>query len=196
MGKRKGDSVKYFTAQEREMFSKVIAAGGNIRDKMIFDLLFTTGMRIAELHSLTVGKIKTALQYDGQLEIIGKGNKPRAIPLPAAIAAQLEQFFSWKAENGERLHPNSPLFCNYKKGKLCRRTIQKLVKKYCRLAGIRELHCHSLRHSYGFTLSKAGVDLNVIAALMGHSSVSTTFIYTRPDMEMKKMAVERVFHGA
>jgi len=184
--------IKYFTAAEIQKFMAAIPAD-KARDKMIFSLFTHTAMRLNELNTLTVGHIKTALEY-GILEICGKGRKWRSIPLVNGISGELKAFLSWKEAHGERMHPNAPLFLRADhKNKISNNGIQFLTKQYCRRAGIREsiAHPHAFRHACGFILNKNGIPLDRIAALFGHSSIATTEIYTRPDREMVAEAMEK-----
>jgi integrase/recombinase XerC len=187
---RKKNEVKYFTQQERVRFMEIVNEVGNIRDRVMFKLFFCTGMRISELNSLTVGKLKEGLSYE-KLVITGKGNKTRTIPLVNGIKDDLQGLLCWKQGNGERMHPNAPVFCNYKGKKISNRAIQQKVKQYCIKAGIRKLSPHAFRHTVGFTMGKAGEPIQVIQKLLGHSNLNTTRIYVEPDLDQITASMSR-----
>ena len=184
------NEVKYFTKDERQRFMRTVEQEGNTRDLIMFQLFLATGMRISELNSLTVGKLKAGLSY-GKLEVTGKGNKTRTIPLVNGINGDLERFLLWKQENRESIHPNAPVFCNYKGKKISNRAIQQKVKQYCIKAGIRELSPHAFRHTVGFTMGNSGEPIQVIQKLLGHSNINTTRIYVEPDLDQVTMSMER-----
>jgi len=184
------NEVKYFTKDERERFTKTVEQAGNTRDRVMFKLFFYTGMRISELNSLTVGKVKEGLSYE-KLIITGKGNKTRTIPLVNGIKNELQGFLSWKQGNGESIHPNSPVFCNYKGKRISNRAIQQKVKQYCVKAGVRELSPHAFRHTVGFTMGNKGEPIQVIQKLLGHSNLNTTRIYVEPDLDQITASMTR-----
>jgi len=188
MGK-KGE-VKYFMKEERERFMRTVEQAGNTRDFVMFKFFFSTGMRLSELNSLTVGKLRAGLGY-GKLTITGKGNKTRTIPLLPSIKSDLETFLAWKQGNGESLRLNSPVFCNYKGKKISNRGIQDRVKHYCLKAGIRELSPHSFRHTVGFAMGNSGEPIQVIQKLLGHSNLNITRIYVEPDLDQITACMSR-----
>ena len=188
MGKR--NEVKYFTREERERFMRTVEQAGNTRDLVMFKLFLSTGLRISELNSLTVGKLKAGLGY-GKLTITGKGDKTRTIPLLPSIKSDLEAFLTWKEGNRESLRLNSPVFCNSRGKKISNRGIQDRVKHYCIKAGIRELSPHSFRHTVGFTMGNSGEPIQVIQKLLGHSNLNTTRIYVEPDLDQITASMSR-----
>ena len=108
MGKK--NEVKYFTREERERFMRTVEQAGNTRDLVMFKLFLSTGLRISELNSLTVGHLRQGLSY-GKLEITGKGSKTRTIPLLDTIKSELEAFLAYKQGIGESLpHGENDLF--------------------------------------------------------------------------------------
>lgn len=191
MGKR--NEIKYFTKEERERFMRIVEQAGNIRDLVMFKLFLSTGMRLSELNSLTVEKLRAGLSY-GKIVITGKGGKSRTIPLLPAIKRELEAFLSWK-QGRESLRLNSPVFCNNKGKKISNRGIQNRVKYYCRKAGIRELSPHSFRHTVGFTMGNSGEPIQVIQKLLGHSNINITRIYVEPDLDQITASMNRSLGG-
>lgn len=171
--------VKYFREEEKQKFLDMVRVEGNTRDRVMFELFLATGMRISELNTLTVGKVKGL----SLVTVIGKGRKAREIPLLPHIQGTLKDFLVWKQDNRESIHPNAPLFCS-RTGKLSNRAIQHRVKHYCLKAGLdRTLSPHAFRHTVGYTLGRAGEPIQVIQTLLGHSNINTTRIYVEPSLD-------------
>lgn len=190
---KRRNEVKYFAKDERERFMRTVEQAGNTRDLVMFKFFLATGMRLSELNSLTVGKLKAGLSY-GKLIITGKGNKTREIALFTKIKKELEDFLTWKQDR-ENLRVNSPVFCNKKGKKITNRGIQERVKFYCRKAGIRELSPHAFRHTTGFTMGASGEPIQRIQKLFGHSSIVITRIYCEPDFDQVAQSQERSLSG-
>lgn len=187
------NQVKYFTEKEKERFLTEIELSGNMRDRMIAKLFFATGLRLSELNSLCIEKVRdkeTGLMKH-YLEVVGKGNKERTLPLKAEVQQELKNFLEWKHQAGESLHPNAPLFCNpLTKKRLSNRAIQFRVNYYSKKAGLERLFSpHAFRHTVGFQLGKKGISIQVIKKLLGHSNINTTAIYVEPDLDQMSQAL-------
>ena len=130
------------------------------RDALIIELATTTGMRRSELANLLVGEIDFEHR---KIQITGKGNKTRTIPLVKDTARKLERFCKNRPPN-ERVFGLKPACLSGQ--------IRKLAKK----AGV-DLHTHSLRHYFGTRLVEKGANLRAVQELMGHASLNTTQIY-------------------
>lgn len=146
-----------------------------MRDAAILELLYATGMRISEVCAL-----KTAdVNFDaGFLRCMGKGSKERIIPVGGkaleSIKLYMEKARAHYARGGAR-----ELFITRLGGKFTRQGLWKIVKKYALKAGIREnMTPHMLRHSFATHLLERGADLRSVQEMLGHSSISTTQIYT------------------
>ena len=185
--KRKGkNEVKYLTAEERKDFMEAVKHAGNTRDIVVYELLFKTGLRISELTGLNIEKVK-GKRF---LNIRGKGDKERTIPLTEDIRALLEGFIVWKQGNGESIHPRTPLFLNKNGKRISPRGLRDRTYFYCRKAGLeREFSPHAFRHTCGFTLGKNNIPIQVIQKILGHSNINTTRIYTEPDIEQVEQAL-------
>ena len=151
-----------------------------LRDRAIMEVLFSTGMRVAEVVALNIDQFNNLKKDTDDLEmaIIGKGEKPRTVYFS-------QRSFSWvKKYLAIRKDTDKALFIRYagKKSeskRLSIRSIEKIVKKYAKLAGLPILTTpHTLRHSYATDLLTQGVDLRVVQEFLGHSSILTTQIYT------------------
>lgn len=144
------------------------------RDRALVLLLYATGLRVSELLGLTFHSIDTE---QGYLRVRGKGEKERIVPFaPAAGEALLQYLESAR----EKLAPQSDLlFVNYGGGALTRQGFWKLLRELASQAGIeRPISPHVLRHAFATHLLEAGMNLRSLQALLGHSDLSTTQIYT------------------
>lgn len=166
-----------------------------LRDRAIIELLFSSGLRVSELCNLNRDHINLAR---GEFSVRGKGQKDR----PVFISPEASQ---WLAEYlRTRTDDFVPLFIRYSgsdssdgKGddmRLTPRSIQRIVSKYARAAGItKHVSPHSLRHSFATDLLMNGADLRSVQAMLGHSNIATTQIYTHVTDPHLKEVHER-FH--
>ena len=148
-----------------------------LRDRAILEVLYACGVRLAELQGMNVGDI----QHDRrEILVRGKGDKERwtlyGAPAQDALNRYLDDgrpHFAATRDHGD------PLFVNRYGGRLSRRSIEKIVRDYAARAGLKEgIHTHTLRHSFASHMLEGDADLRVIQELLGHSSVSTTQLYT------------------
>lgn len=142
------------------------------RDTAILELLYSSGLRVSELTSLTIGDIDRA---EGMVRVLGKGSKERIVPVGAAALAALEQYLA------ERGYPDdkSPLFLGSRGGRINRRAVAALVKRWSQaISTFKSVSPHTLRHTFATHLLEAGADLRSIQELLGHASLSTTQKYT------------------
>lgn len=144
------------------------------RDLAIFELLFSSGMRISELTELTLRQIHFQERY---IIVFGKGSKERLVPFGEMAASRLRDYFNIRNELIKM--PTDLVFLNYKGAHLSRNYIFRLVKEYALKAHInKDISPHTLRHSYATALIENGADLRVVQTLLGHEDISTTAIYT------------------
>jgi integrase/recombinase XerC len=149
------------------------------RDRAILELLYASGLRVSELTGLNLADIDRKEQM---LRVLGKGNKERIIPYGSKAEQALDKYWPVRTEllrkAGSRGAPEA-VFLNYVGGRLTRRSVGKIVKKYVRLVNLNwDLHPHSLRHAFATHLLSDGADLRAIQELLGHASLSTTQRYT------------------
>lgn len=150
------------------------------RDKAVLELLYGCGLRVSELTQLD--KAECDLKEE-LIRVYGKGSKERMVPIGGAALRALE---SYLREARDSLHTKkmqappegSAVFLNARGERLSRRGVYDIVTAYGARVGIEDLHPHSLRHSYATHLLEGGADLRSIQQLLGHSSISTTQIYT------------------
>jgi integrase/recombinase XerC len=162
-----------------------------VRDWAMLELFYATGMRLAELAGLSEGDVDLV---SDQVKVRGKGKKERLLPVGGHAARALRQYLRRREElvvqgTGER----RALFLNARGGRLSRRGVQLAVRRLLdQLPRGRELHVHSLRHSFATHLLDAGADLRAVQELLGHASLSTTQVYTHTSVERLK----QVYHDA
>jgi len=151
-----------------------------LRDKAILELLFSTGLRVSELTSLDVEDVNLKTR---EMSVLGKGRKLRVVFVSDSAEGALRNYL------GTRSDEYQPLFIRYKGGdpvnpggedlRLSVRSIQKLVKKYARIAGIAsDPTPHTLRHTFATDLLSRGADIRAVQELLGHANIATTQIYT------------------
>lgn len=169
-----------------EVFSLIEAPGSNdrfmLRDIAMLELLYSTGMRVAELVSRDINNLDFETEM---LRVTGKGNKERLVPVgrPAVHAVRLwleqrQQLMADRARRGHVVEKNA-LFLNGRGGRLTTRSVERIVKAYGERAGIPQIVTpHALRHSYATHLLEMGADLRSVQELLGHASLSTTQRYT------------------
>ena len=187
LGKSEPRVPKFLNEDQIEDLVSVqdLSKKSGIRDRAILELLFSTGMRISELSGLNRDDISPQILEKREFAIIGKGRKVRTVYLSNSAVKWLKQYLATRKD------PFKPFFVRYS-GKsmdnndsdgeslrLTPRSIQRMVKKYSRSAGISvDVTPHVLRHSFATDLLMAGADLRSVQELLGHSDVSTTQIYT------------------
>lgn len=149
-----------------------------VRDRAILELLYSSGLRVAELTEL---KIQNLDMESELVRVKGKGGKERIVPFGEKARKALIEYLSKRKElfpEGRLIEPEH-LFLNYRGGKLTTRSVGRIIKKYRTKSGLsKEISPHVLRHSFATHLLEGGADLRVIQELLGHSSLSTTQKYT------------------
>jgi integrase/recombinase XerC len=155
------------------------------RDRAILELLYATGVRVAELVQLNLRDI----DFNNKLlRVFGKRRKERIVPFGDPAARALREYLSVR----EKFLMNAPvtkrdaqpLILNYQGTRMTTRSVGRLVEKHIRMcAGIHDISPHALRHSFATHLLDSGADLRDIQALLGHARLSTTQVYTHVSME-------------
>ncbi|RTY96086.1 integrase, partial [Flavobacterium bomense] len=156
-----------------------------IRDKLIIDLFYTTGIRRAELIHLKTVNVNTS---NHTIKVLGKRNKERILPLLLIISQQLNLYFSERA--GLEKVMDSDFFFLTKKGlKLSESFVYRLINTYFSTVSEKvKKSPHILRHTFATHLLNNGADLNSVKELLGHSSLASTQIYTHSSLsELKKV---------
>lgn len=170
-----------------------------LRDKAILELLFSSGMRVSELVSIDKAQIEGKKE---EITIRGKGDKPRVVFISPQARKSINNFLE------KRNDSLIPLFISIPRGKqkkedpsnldfrrLSQRSVQRILNKYAKIAGItKKVTPHVLRHSMATDLLSSGADIRSVQAILGHSNISTTQIYTHvTDKKLKE--IHQTFHG-
>lgn len=157
-----------------------------LRDKAILELLFSTGLRVSELCSLNRDQINEA--KSGEISIKGKGGKIRVVFISETAKQAVKNYLDKRTDTGEAL------FVSKGESRLTPRSIERIVNFYAIKAGVsRKVTPHTLRHCFATDLLSAGADLRSVQSLLGHSSITTTQIYTHiTDKQLRE--VHKAFH--
>lgn len=162
----------------------------SIRDKAILETLYGTGVRASELVGMNAGDVDF---INETVKVLGKRNRERIIPLTrSAQNALQEYFFSRETAKHPTLLPEEPLFLNKNRTRLSTRGLQNIVHSHIRkIAELTRMSPHTLRHTYASVLLDKGCDLRTVQELLGHSSISSTQIYTHLTPERLKSAYKQ-----
>lgn len=146
-----------------------------LRDRAMIETLYATGLRVSELVGLTVDRVRLD---PGFVRIIGKGRKERLVPLGLSAIEWIERYTT----DGRFLLDRDrlpELFLNFRGGALTRQGFWKILRRHAQQAGLRaQLSPHVIRHSFATHLVENGADLRAVQMMLGHSSLTTTEIYT------------------
>lgn len=150
-----------------------------LRDKAMFELLYSSGLRLAEL----VGLDPDALDFnDASVRVTGKGNKTRIVPLGSHAIAALQVWLGVRSQLAKT--DESALFLNSKGERIGPRTVQTRIKAWGIKQGITSnVHPHLLRHSFASHVLQSSGDLRAVQEMLGHASISTTQVYTHLDFQ-------------
>ncbi len=168
-----------------------------LRDRAIVELLFSSGLRVSELVNLDRGHVNTKRR---EFMVRGKGQKDRPVFVSDAAAKWVEEYLAKRIDN------LPPLFLSYSRNniasrsgdyrRLGARSVQRMVNKYARLAGItKHVSPHTMRHSFATDLLMNGADLRSVQSMLGHSNISTTQVYTHVTDEHLREIHEK-FHSS
>lgn len=143
-----------------------------LRDRAILETLYSCGLRVSELTGLDVAGIDLD---GGTVRVLGKGGKERIVPVGRQARAALQSYLAARNQPAAV----APLFLNARGGRLTARSVRRVVDRYIlRLATMKKISPHTLRHTFATHLLEGGADLRAIQELLGHASLSTTQKYT------------------
>lgn len=157
------------------------------RDFAIITIFLNCGIRLSELVGINLSNIR-----NNSLTVIGKGDKERSIPLNNACVRSIDAYMKVRPVNG--LKDKNALFISEWKRRISKESVQKIVKKYIKEAGLdpQRYSTHKLRHTAATLMYKYGnVDIRALQELLGHQSIATTEIYTHLDQQQLRDAVSR-----
>jgi integrase/recombinase XerD len=148
------------------------------RDKCLFELIYSAGLRVSEAATLNIKDINIE---GGVAKVRGKGNKERLVLFGKEAAGQLKQYLqSVRPKLAGKINKTQALFIGKNGKRLSRKGIWKNYARFACLAGTSS-HVHTLRHSFATSLLSGGADLRTVQELLGHADLSTTQIYTHVD---------------
>ena len=148
-----------------------------LRDRAMLELMYATGLRVSELVGITAAQVNLR---QGVLRVTGKGDKERLVPLGDEAAHWLTRYVAEARPLILKVARADALFVSNRHAAMTRQMFWKLVRKYALVAGIpaKRISPHVLRHSFATHLLNHGADLRALQMMLGHSSLSTTQIYT------------------
>lgn len=146
----------------------------SLRDKLIIEILYSTGIRVSELVNI---KVKDIDFYNNQILILGKGNKERYVIFGNTLKDMLKEYISIKNDS-------EYLITNKYNKKMSTRSIEEIVKKIVKIDGIKnKVTPHTIRHTFATHMLNEGADLRVVQELLGHENLKTTEVYTHVSNE-------------
>lgn len=193
---RKQVTFLHFDEVERLLEQIDTSSESGLRDRAIIELLFSSGLRVSELVNLNRDHVNIARR---EFMVRGKGQKDRPVFISDAASSHIGNYLNSRSDS------LPPLFISYSRNntetnngdykRLTARSIQRIINKYTRLAGItKHVSPHTMRHSFATDLLMNGADIRSVQAMLGHSNISTTQIYTHVTDEHLKEVYER-FHS-
>ena len=154
------------------------------RNRTIIDVLYSTGCRVSELCDINISDIDLDEKY---LKLKGKGSKQRIVPIGSMLYKNLMQYLNVRETFLQ--NRGEPLFLSKSKNKLDRTAVFRIIKKTAKNISLQtDVHPHTLRHSAATHMLEGGCDLRTVQEFLGHSSVSTTQIYTKVTKEFLEEA--------
>lgn len=193
---RKQVTFLHYDEVERLLEQIHLDSEEGLRDRAIVELLFSSGLRVSELVNLNRDHVNTKRR---EFMVRGKGQKDRPVFIGEAAANRVTDYLEARLDN------LPPLFLSYSRNntpsthgdyrRLTARSIQRIVSKYARLAGItKHVSPHTMRHSFATDLLMNGADIRSVQSMLGHSNISTTQIYTHITDQHLKDVYEK-FHS-
>lgn len=147
------------------------------RDLAMWELLYSSGLRVSELVSLDLASLNLAT---AEARILGKGRKERVVPVGSHACRALEAWYIWRRHRARC----EAVFVNRAGTRLTTRQVQLRLKRWALLQGLESsLHPHTLRHSFASHLLESSGDLRAVQELLGHSNIRTTQVYTHLDFQ-------------
>ncbi len=160
-----------------------------LRDKAIFELMYSSGLRVSEICSLKIEDIFFDEKY---LKICGKGKRERIVPINEKALDILKRYIQTSRVVMVKGKKTSELFLNFRGDKISRVGIWKIVKEAMKKSGIeKNIYPHTLRHSFATHLIQHGADLRSVQRMLGHSDITTTEIYTHVDSTHLKKQIAK-----
>jgi len=178
---------RYLNVEESKRLLNSVQGNFSKRDFAIITIFLNCGLRLSELVGINLSNIKNG----NTLSVIGKGGKERSIPLNNACINAIKDYLENERPR-DGVKDKNALFLSSRKQRISKESVQKIVKKYIRAAGLdpERYSTHKLRHTAATLMYKYGnVDIRTLQELLGHESISTTQIYTHLDSTQLREAV-------
>ena len=176
---------RHLDDQEEQALVAAVTKAGTLRDRALIVLLLHTGLRAREICHLRRDQVKLG-KRSGSLEIMGKRNKYREVPLNATARKMLEEYLPTLPPDAVFLFPSGKT-----KEALSERALGYIVKKYAASARLPDVSPHDLRHRFGYRMAES-VPLHRLAQIMGHDSLDTTKLYIQGTRHDLQQAVETI----
>lgn len=166
---------RFLTEEEMDRLLRVpdIETAEGLRDRAMLELMYATGLRVSELVSVKLADLDLDA---GLIDCHGKGSKQRRVPLGKSATHWVERYMAVRARAGKGASPR--LFVNSVGAPLTRQVAWAMIKRYAARCSLSNISPHTLRHSFATHLLQRGADSRSVQALLGHSDISTTQIYT------------------
>ena len=148
-----------------------------IRDLAIIELIYSSGLRVSETININLNDFEEDMSF---LRILGKGAKTRLVPVGKYAKSAIN---AWLIERNKIINSTDALFLNLRGKRISIRSVQLRLRKMALKQGLAPIHPHMLRHSFATHMLESSGDLRTIQELLGHSSLSTTQIYTKLDYQ-------------
>lgn len=197
IGKNPSHEIEFLDGSEVDRLLKAADAKDlkSLRDRAILELLFSAGLRVSELIQTNREQMNLERQ---EFSVTGKGDKIRIVFISDTAKKAIEEYLTKRQDIDPALFirfSNKKATENQQTKRLTSRSIQRIVKFYAAKAGIvKDVHPHTLRHSFATDLLSNGADIRSVQSMLGHSSITTTQIYTHITNQQLK-DIHRKFHG-
>ncbi len=182
----------YLTVEEVERFidsfDEQKACG--IRDRALFELMYSCGLRVSEICDLNIDDV---FIDEKLVKVTGKGDKQRLVPMGARAIQNINDYLEKGRPQLVKSIKQNAMFLNFRGERITRKGIWKNLKQNMQLLGIRkEVTVHTLRHSFATHLVQNGADIRYVQSFLGHKSINTTEIYAHLDMHHIKEIYDKV----
>lgn len=162
-----------------------------LRDKALLEAMYGSGLRVSEAINLTISNV---FFKDEFIRVFGKGNKERIVPIGKTGLKFIDKYINESRQSLKNPHSENFLFLNFRGKKLSRMGVYDIVRKYAKEAGIeKDVHPHTLRHSFATHLLQGGADIRIIQEMLGHADIATTQIYTHTNRDYL-IEIHKTFH--
>jgi integrase/recombinase XerD len=191
---RKLPDTLSFNEIEKMLDSIDLSAEAGVRDRAMIEILYSCGIRVSELTDLKLSNIQREIQL---IKVIGKGNKERLVPIGQDAIKYLTMYTDhFRNQKKIKEQYKDIVFLNQRGGSISRVYIFLMIKRIASTIGItKSISPHTFRHSFATHLLEGGADLRAVQEMLGHSSITTTEIYTHLDKKFLRDTLEK-YHPA